>query len=181
VPVRYWAAAAGMLLAALAAALWYQQSAPEPAPLVFEPVASAGEDASITVHVSGEVVAPGLVEVSASARVAEAVAAAGGTTRHAALDAVNLAAQLRDGQQVVIPTVGEGRAVAGVASDGRVQINSATSSELEQLPGVGPVLAERIASFREENGPYETVEDLLDVSGIGEAKLESLRDSVVVP
>jgi len=99
VPVRYWIAAAGMLLAALVAALWYQQSAPEPAPLIVEPVASDNQDGSITIHVSGEVVTPGLVEVSPTARVADAVAAAGGTTRDAALDAVNLAASLRDGAE----------------------------------------------------------------------------------
>ena len=132
-------------------------------------------------HVSGEVVAPGLVEVGDDARVADAVAGAGGTTRAADLRRVNLAATLQDGQQVVIPSFDESSVAGAVAGDGRVHINAATAAELEQLPGVGPVLAGRIAAYREENGPFTTVEDLLDVSGIGEGKLETLRDSVALP
>ena len=132
-------------------------------------------------HVSGEVAEPGLVEVDAEARVADAVARAGGSTRNADLGLVNLAAELHDGQQIVIPEVGAGVPGGGVAVDGMIHINSATPSELEQLPGVGPVLAGRIAAYRDENGPFATVEDLLDVSGIGEGKLETLRDSVALP
>ena len=93
---------------------------------------------------------------------------------------LNLAAGLADGQQVVVPGSAEGRDPAAV-DDGRVRVNTASVSDLEQLPGVGPVLAARIAAHREENGPFSTVEDLLDVSGIGEAKLASLRDAVVLP
>ncbi|MCP3994561.1 MAG: ComEA family DNA-binding protein [bacterium] len=179
-PARNWIGAVGLLAAAVAAAIWYGQSAPEPPPIVFDAVDNA-LDGLITVHVSGEVVAPGLVEVKATARVADAVAASGGTTRDADLAAVNLAAPLRDGQQVVIPNTDEGVGGAAITADGQVRINSATAAELEQLPGVGPVLAARIAAHREEHGPFETAEDLLDVPGIGEGKLETLRDSVALP
>jgi competence protein ComEA len=99
---------------------------------------------------------------------------------------VNLAAPLRDGEQVVIPGLVSGQPAPGGGSsatdaDGRVRINLATAVELETLPGVGPVLAGRIIEFREEHGPFGTVEDLLDVPGIGEAKLASLRDHMIVP
>lgn len=179
-PARNWIVATGLLLAVLAAAIWYSQSAPEPPPLLFDSPGQAVDDL-ITVHVSGEVLAPGLVEVRATARVADAVAAAGGTTREADLAAINLAAPLRDGQQIVIPDTSAGASGAAATSDGRIRINSATAAELEQLPGVGPVLASRIADHREENGPFATVEDLLDVPGIGEGKLETLRESVALP
>lgn len=178
-PNRTWMAVAGLLVAALGAGIWYQQSSPDPAPLIEGPLVTAATG-SITVHVSGEVVAPGLVEITASARVADAVAAAGGTTRNADLARVNLAAPVDDGQQIVIPHVSEQAAGGGVA-DGRVRINTATVDELEQLPGVGPVLAARIALHREENGLFAVVEDLLDVAGIGERKLEGLREAVAVP
>lgn len=127
---------------------------------------------------------PGLVEVADGARVADAVAAAGGSTRDADLTGVNLAAQVRDGEQIVIPTMAAASATTGAGSllaDGRVRINSASPVELENLPGVGPVLAARIAGYRDEHGPFAAVEDLLDVPGIGEGKLATLRDSVALP
>jgi competence protein ComEA len=179
-PARNWVAAVLLGVVALAGWVWYGRGAPEPAPLLIETTGAPDADA-ITVHVSGEVVAPGLVIVAAGSRLADAIAAAGGTTRWADLAQVNLAAPIQDGQQVVIP--GEGGIPAAVAgsTDGTIRINAASVTELEQLPGVGPVLAERIYAFREENGPFSAVEDLLDVSGIGEAKLEGLRDSVALP
>ncbi len=179
-PVRNLLALVVLLLIVLGAGAWYSRSSPQPAPLLVDGAGTAS--AAITVHVSGEVLAPGLVEVAAGSRVADAVAAAGGTTRSADLAMVNLAASLQDGQQVVIPGVrGEGVSETGIAADGRVRINAATVAQLEELPGVGPVLAERIFSYRQENGPFATVEDLLDVPGIGEGKLETLRDSVALP
>ena len=161
--------------------MWFGRSGPEPAPLLLQPPART-PDAQITVHIAGEVVFPGLVVVAPEARVADAIAAAGGTTRAADLTAINLAAPLHDGEQIVIPPESEGepgRAV--VDGQGRVHINRASVDELEQLPGVGPVLAARIAAHREENGPFRVVEDLLDVAGIGEGKLATLRDAVALP
>jgi competence protein ComEA len=137
----------------------------------------------IVVHVSGEVAAAGLVEVGEDARVADVLAAAGGVTAEADLSRVNLAESVMDGQQVVIPS-GTDRSpqpVVEQAGDRRIRINDADAASLESLPGVGPVLAGTIVSHRSEYGPFLMVEDLLDVPGIGEQKLASLRDLVIVP
>lgn len=154
-------------------------NAPEPPPLIVDESADSVVGEAVTVHVAGAVVNPGLVIVAPGSRVADAVAAAGGAAPDAALGSVNLATPLRDGDQVLIPHVG-GPQVAAVG-DGRLSLNRATASELETLPGVGPVTAQRIVAHREANGPFSTVEDLLDVTGIGEAKLAAIRDAVVVP
>lgn len=180
-PIRYWAAAVGLVVTVLAASLWFGSRSPDAAPL--ELASDDGAPAAfITVHVAGEVVAPGLVEIVEDGRVADAVAAAGGSTRAADLSRVNLAASLRDGQQIVIPSLVDSPGPGGATeADGRVRINHASATELEQLPGVGPVLAGRIAAYREDNGPFAAVEDLLDVPGIGEGKLATLRDAVALP
>lgn len=177
-----------LLLVAVMAGFFWGSRSPEPAPTGWAtPTATATAAVnSITVHVAGFVLAPGLVELDERARVADAVAAAGGLRPGADTSAVNLAAPLRDGEQVVIPGLVAGQAGPGggssaADSEGRVRVNVATAVELETLPGVGPVLAGRIIEFREDHGPFQTVEDLLDVPGIGEAKLASLRDHLIVP
>ncbi|MDP8957691.1 MAG: helix-hairpin-helix domain-containing protein, partial [Actinomycetota bacterium] len=115
------------------------------------------------------------------------VMAAGGALGVADLGDLNLAASVSDGQQVVVPVRGSTQVEEGVGQgetkgeDGPIQLNEASAAELETLPGVGPVLAERIVAQREEHGPFASVEDLLDVPGIGEAKLAALRDLVVLP
>lgn len=141
-------------------------------------------DGVILVHVAGWVVRPGLVEIAEGGRVGDALAAAGGVRPGAVLERLNLAQVLADGQQVVVPGPGGSVPATGIGvgeDDGLVHLNSAAVEQLEQLPGVGPVLAARIVEFRDRAGPFEQVEDLLEVSGIGEAKLASLRDHVVVP
>ncbi len=135
---------------------------------------------TMLVHVSGAVIRPGIVELPAGSRIADAVAAAGGATRSANLTAINLAAPISDGAQLVVPRHGDaGPAVQAQSGNdttaGLVRLNSATVAELIELPGIGPVLAERIVRHREERGPFVVVEDLLDVAGIGEAKLLELR------
>jgi competence protein ComEA len=173
-----WIAAALVLAAAAATGLWYAGRSPAAPPLAVDPV--GGERRVITVHVAGAVRSPGVVQVAAGGRVGDAVAAAGGVMPDADLALVNLAAPLADGQQVVVPaTSAEG--TGAVAVDGRVHLNLAGAAELEALPGVGPVLAGRIVAYREEYGPFVVVEDLLDVPGIGEAKLAALREAVLVP
>jgi len=179
--------AATLVALAVGAAAWFGARPPGPG----EPIAAAppvaAEEAPLVVHVAGWVAVPGLVEVPAGARVADAVAAAGGAKPGAGLAAMNLAAPVHDGEQVVVPgpapAGGDGEAAAGgaVTPDGRIRLNAATAAELDALPGVGPVLAERIVEQRESRGPFATVEDLLDVPGIGERKLASLRDLVAVP
>lgn len=133
----------------------------------------------VRVHVSGMVVAPGVVDVNPDAIVADAIDAAGGLLPEARVDQINLAAPVTAGAQIVVPG-GEGSpAGPGSPQDGGVlSINAATAGDLESLPGVGPVLAERIVAFREENGGFDVVEDLLQVPGIGEAKLAAIRDLV---
>ena len=134
------------------------------------------------VYVSGWVANPGVVEVAEGSIVADAVEAAGGALDGALLEAINLARPLVTGDHVQIPGPGDSVAVASGSDDGGlISPNRAEVSQLEELPGVGPVLAERIVAHREANGPFQAVEDLLDVPGIGEAKLSAIRDLIVVP
>lgn len=138
----------------------------------------------LTVYVTGEVVSPGLVSVPVGSRVADAIAAAGGGTAGAVLSGLNLATPVTDGLQIVVPSEGgdpPAEPAAGSAADGRVAVNRATAEELERLPGVGPVLAARIIEHREAYGPFTQTEDLLDVPGIGEGKLATMRDAVIIP
>lgn len=172
------AAVAVAAVVAAAAILYY--SGPAPEAVVQPPPTALDVVAVITVHVSGAVLTPGLVEVVFDARVADVVAAAGGSSALANLAALNLAAPVRDGEHVVVPTLGD-RSVEADGEERLIRLNTASASELEQIPGVGPVLAARIVDARQAVGGFTTVEDLLDVSGIGEAKLAALREYVVVP
>ena len=131
----------------------------------------------MVVHVSGAVRNPGLVSLPIPARIADAVEAAGGASDEANIGALNLAGPLRDGEQIVVPAYGE----SPDPDDGGVDLNRATPTQLAELQGIGPVLAERIVAFREEHGPFDAIEDLLDVPGIGEAKLVLLRPGVSAP
>ncbi len=169
------------LAIALGAGAWYGSQRAAPAGIQMDRgVSSTAAPEVIVVHVSGAVARPGLVTVPATGRVADAIAAAGGAVSRADLGALNLAAPLRDGDQIVVPEPGRAASSVGPANAG-IDLNRSTAAELEALPGVGPVLAARIVTYRESNGPYETVEDLLDVGGIGEAKLAGMRDAIAVP
>jgi competence protein ComEA len=169
------------VLIVLGGVLWFGLGPQAEPPVPTTAVPQAVGEELIVVHVSGAVVRPGVVTVRSGARVADVVAAAGGATRRADLSAVNLAAPVRDGEYVVVPDpADEAAAGGGLMSDG-VDINSATASELEGLSGVGPVLASRIVAYRDANGPFDAVEDLLDVPGIGEAKLAGMRDDIAHP
>lgn len=147
-----------------------------PTTLAIEAGAPPPAPDTVRVHVSGRVVAPGVVDVPPNAIVADAIDAAGGLRSGAAVDQINLAAAVSAGDQIVVPGPDTSQGPTGEAGDGMVSLNRASAGELESLPGVGPVLAERIVSFRDENGGFETVEDLLQVTGIGEAKLAAIRD-----
>ena len=139
-------------------------------------------EAAIYVHILGQVVRPGLYELPDGARAVDAVAAAGGFTEQADAAGLNLARFVSDGEQIVVPAIGETPpgAAPGIAGDGRVNLNTADAAALDTLPGVGPATAAKIIAWREQNGRFESVEDLLDVGGIGEAKFEALRDLVTV-
>jgi len=182
-PWRAWIGVGILMVGAAGAGMWFGLDRPEPMPVT--PIVERAQVGAepITVHVAGAVQVPGLVEVASDGRVADAVAAAGGATRSADLTGLNLAAPVRDGEQIVVPTLDDRTGVAGgsAVDDGKVRVNLATPAGLEDLPGVGPVLAARIHAFREEHGPFASVEDLLDVPGIGEAKLAALRDAVLLP
>ena len=163
------------------------EEAGEPVRVDRSPGGSAGETrggaerAAVYVHVAGAVRRPGLVRVPAGARVAEAVLRAGGPGRKADLTGVNLAAQVEDGQQVVVPaagaTPGETGATAGSAAV-RPSLGSATVEQLDEIDGIGPTLAERIVEYRTENGGFSSLDELQDVDGIGEKRLETLREAL---
>jgi competence protein ComEA len=172
-----WIIAGVVVTVAVAGAAWYSSRTPQAPPITLVQ-SSAQEQRTLTVHVSGAVAAPGLVRLPAGSRVADAIAAAGGALPDAALGSVNLAAPLADAQHVSVPGASGAGAPPG---ETRVSVNTASPEDLEALPGVGPVLAQRIVEHRDRHGPYRVLEDLLDVAGIGEAKLAVLRDVVQVP
>ena len=139
---------------------------------------------SLIVHVVGAVGRAGIVEVPAGSRVVDALEAAGGVTEDADTTAVNLARTLIDGEQLVIPRMGEEMPPAAIGSvaappAGKISLSLADQATLDTLPGVGPALAERIIAWRERHGPFQAVTDVLAVSGIGPATLERFAHLVV--
>lgn len=138
--------------------------------------------AEVVVHVTGLVVRPGLVRLPAGSRVADAIAEAGGVTQRRAAESVNLARVLADGEQVVVSlTPGpSGSPPVGAAAPTVLDLNAATAESLDGLPGIGPVIAARIVAWRAMNGPFRTVDELGEVSGIGDAILTQLRPLVRV-
>lgn len=139
----------------------------------------------VVLHVIGAVAEPGIVELALGSRVVDAIASAGGPAADADLTGVNLARVVADGEQLRVPRVGEVPVSVpgtgtGVAADGRVNINTADAAALETLPGVGPALAARIIAWRDENGPFRSVDELTAVSGIGEKTLDGMRDQATV-
>ena len=152
--------------------------------------------APLVVHVAGQVATPGVYRLAAGARVVDAVEIAGGLLSEADVDVINLAAPLADGQRVYVPRVGQappavvtggGSVAAGSAGGsgaapvgGPVAVNSATAEQLDTLPGVGPATAAAIIAYRDQHGPFSSVEQLGEVRGIGPAKLDALRDLVSV-
>ncbi len=169
-------------------------TATAPAPEVvapLEPVSAGPARATVVVHVVGAVRRPGLFQLREGARVADAVVRAGGATRRADLSALNLAAPLVDGVQVLVPrrvpTFGaagstEGALAAPSATESgggpKPSLSSATADELDELPGVGPVTAQKILDYRTEHGPFRSIDDLDVIPGIGPARIEQLRDLV---
>lgn len=152
--------------------------AADTAPVVTEPAAD------VYVHVAGSVVAPGVVRVASGARVIDAVTAAGGALPRAALDSVNLAAVVADGERVYVPAVGEIVVAASASAAGGggfpIDLNRAVEADLDRLPGIGPTTAAAIVVYRTEVGRFVSVDDLLNVPGIGPAKVAALRDLVTV-
>jgi competence protein ComEA len=144
------------------------------------PTPSAVSGALVSVHVAGAVQKPGVYELAFGSRVTDAIEAAGGPVDGAQLESINLARQVVDGEQVLLPTQEEASASAWQSVDGRININSATASQLEDLPGVGPVLASRIVAYREHHGQFASVDALEAVTGVGPAILAGLADAAAV-
>jgi competence protein ComEA len=159
------------------------------APLPLPPAAGAGvtglPSSRVVVDVVGAVRRPGLYRLAHGSRIADALTRAGGATAKADLAQVNLAAPLADGEQVVVPRRGAGVAAPGAGSTspgapaGPVQLSTATLEQLDALPGVGPVTAQKILDYRQEHGAFQSVDELDAVSGIGPKRLEQLRELVV--
>ena len=137
----------------------------------------SGEAGDVVVDVTGAVAEPGVYRLPAGSRVDDAVKRAGGASAGAELEAVNLAAKLADGQQVVVPRRGPGGTVVGAASseEGPISLGTATVEQLDTIDGIGPVTAEDIVKFRDEHGGLASVDQLDQVSGIGPATMDALR------
>jgi competence protein ComEA len=159
---------------------------PDVVAVPLEPVAAQSARSVLVVHVVGEVQKPGLYRLRDGARIADAVRRAGGARRRADLAALNLAAPLVDGVQVLVPArarpsgpvPGGATSSDGVAPVGPISLSSATIEELDELPGVGPITAQKIVDYRAEHGPFASVDDLDAVPGIGPTRIEQLRDLV---
>ncbi len=143
----------------------------------------------VIVHVAGAVVRPGVYRLAGESRLADALDAAGGPTADAEPDGVNLAARLTDGERVYVPRRGEAPPAGALAASsgsgrgapaGPIDLNSATAADLEALPGVGPATAAAIVGYRQQQGRFRSVDELLEVRGIGEAKLAAIRPKVRV-
>jgi competence protein ComEA len=184
----------------LGAGLWYVRSLPRPVDIaapagavspVVSPVAGltgspSPSPASIIVDVAGWVRRPGVYEFAAGDRVIDAVNRAGGARNGADLTSLNLAAPLADGTQIVVPRPGATAPGSSTSDTGTaggttlININTASETDLEALPGVGPVTAAAIIDYRTQNGPFSAVDDLIDVSGIGPSTLEQIRPFATV-
>lgn len=132
------------------------------------------------VHVVGEVQSPGMYQLPIGARLVDALFAAGGLTEEADNASVNLARELTDGEQIIVFSTSQEGQAAGTTASGLVSLNRAGDKELEELPGIGPALAGRIIAWREANGGFKSVQDLLKVSGIGESLLSGVIDLVTL-
>lgn len=173
------------------AGLWYARSLPKPVTIAEAGPGAAEESSSpspavtLIVDVAGAVHQPGVYEFAEGDRVIDAIERAGGPMPKADLSLLNLAAPLTDGTQILVPKAGPpGTVVPGGttpgSSSGLININTASATELEALPGIGEVLAATIVEYRTQNGPFASVEELMDVSGIGPATLDEIRDQVTI-
>lgn len=157
-------------------------------------VQETGDYSTIFVHVAGEVKNPGMVELESNERVAKAIELAGGATENAQLDSINLAKKCEDGEQITVPSkiatdssgatssdsLSASAASSSSSNNGKININTADVAGLQQISGIGPSKAQKIIAYREQNGKFKSVEDLTNVSGIGEKTLASIKDQICV-
>ncbi|HCJ58245.1 helix-hairpin-helix domain-containing protein [Lutispora sp.] len=147
------------------------------------------EASEIGVHIAGQVKQPGFIWVKDGTRLGEALSYVGGALAGADLDAVNLSKKLMDEEKVYIPKIGEtiqgavsesSSGQAGSLNAGKININTAEASELDSLPGIGEAYAKRIIEYRKANGPFKSIEDIKNVTGIGEKRYEAIKDLIMV-
>lgn len=175
-----------LLLAVALAALAWRVTGRTPGPTQPDAarpaVVTPREPIELFVHVAGAVRRPGVYRIAGDGRVIQAIRLAGGPTPAADLGLVNLAAPLQDGQQVLVParagTVAAGTGAGAGGAGGPVSLSSATAEQLDALDGIGPTLAARIVAWRAQHGGFSSVEQLLDVPGIGATRLEALHGKV---
>ena len=152
---------------------------------LFDKQAEAIQDSNTAavVDIKGAIAKPGVYEVSPDARVNDVILTAGGFTSDADQSQINLAQKVQDEMIIIVPKIGdESESGAGsVESNGKIKVNMATQEEIEQLPGIGPAKAQAIIQHREEHGLFNSIEDLLNVSGIGQKTLENMQDTIQIP
>ena len=151
-------------------------------------------DTNIFIHVDGEVLSPGIVSLPVNSRISDAIEASGGTTNLADISQINLAYKLKDGQKIYIPSIYDEEIMEYVQNDAGsnvvapspsssaslININSATQADLETLPGIGSSTALKIINYREKNGEFKSIEDIMNVPGIGEAKFNNIKDYICI-
>ncbi|MCW2544208.1 MAG: competence protein ComEA [Frankiales bacterium] len=178
-------AAVGLVASLVAGAVVMRGHASEQpllAPVVTGATSSPSGGALLVVDVAGKVRRPGLVRLPAGSRIDDALRAAGGLLPGAATGSLNLARKVADGEQVLVGVepAGGSASASGKGAGGLLDLNTATVQDFDSLPGIGPVLADRIVSWRTEHGRFASIDQLREVSGIGEAKYQSLKSKVTV-
>jgi len=188
---RYrWFLFLGITGVALTAVILIQVLKPSPQPVILSTATPTPAQMAtptpcmLHVYVTGAIQRPDVYLLPEGSIIKDAVAAAGGATEEADLERINLALPVTDGQQVHVPRLGEDSSPvqppSGQPATAKVNINTADAATLESLPGIGPSLAQRIVEYRQAHGPFERIEDVMDVSGIGTATFEEIQDLLVV-
>lgn len=179
--LELWGIGALAFLILLGATFLFLQNRPSSVSVIRE-VEEKGAAEKLKVHVAGAVVRPGVYELSEGERVIDAIKQAGGSLPEAHLDTLNLAAKLVDSQKIFVPKTGEvaSTSVSPSGSDSKIPLNTATADQLDELPGIGEVLAKRIMEWREAHGRFNKLEELMEVEGIGAKKYNQLRDKIAL-
>ena len=180
-----------MLVAVVIVAIGFVRR-PEPPRVVVQaaapatrPIASPPVPERLVVHLSGEVIMPGVYRLPVGARIEDALKAAGGATESGDIHRLNLAARLADGQQIMVPKRANPLLVSAPAdiaspTPGRINLNLASVAELDRLPGVGPVTAQRIVAFREQHGPFTSIDQLRQANLVNAATFEKIKELVAI-